>query len=711
MKYLKGILLYLVSFSVLAVDPTLNWQTINTDHFEIHFAQGNELLAYKAANIAERIHAKLSPRLNWQPAEKTHLVISDETDQPNGYAIPFPFNRSVLFVAPPDTTNSLEDFNDWFELLITHEYTHILHLDKVDGGARNVRHLFGRHFLLFPNMFQPAWFTEGLATRYETNSAQGIGRGQSSFFAMMMRKEVEQGVKPVSQANLPIRSWPMGTTYYLYGVYFYEFLSDQYGEKAVNALIANYSNNIIPFMINTNARQILGKDITQLWAEYESWLQVKFQMQAEQIQQHPLVAGEPLTQDGYFTAEPRLSPAGNLYYVRSGAFDHTALMMLDAQGNHHELMDIHRGARIDVNANNDVLISQPEICDEYNIYYDLYILRSGSDELKRLTHCGRYRSASWLDNHSMVAVHIHKSISSLHLISTESGNSEIIWQGDANTIIGQPDMSPDGQSLVAAVFRSGHGWNIEIFSLVNHTWQKITNDPAIDMHPVYLADGSALLFSSERNNVYNIYRYNLSTNTISALTHESSGAFQPAQLNTTTPLYYSGYSARGNDIYALQNPQPLTSEVLPGIQNITESSVPDNYPSINSANYSPWSSMTPRWWQPILQLTEDQSEIGFSTSGNDALGIHNYALSLAWDAHNQWATGSAVYGWSNRFFMGAQRSTDILLNSNNQFAVARLDDDAFAIVNFPYTQIDASWNMALAVAYSRNSDGRRDPLI
>ncbi|MDQ1362315.1 MAG: hypothetical protein QG652_175, partial [Pseudomonadota bacterium] len=349
MKFIKGFLFFLFSGSAYAIDPGLIWQTISTSHFEIHFALGNESLAWKTADVAERVHTKLSPRLNWQPDAKTHLVISDETDQPNGYALPFPFNRSVLFLAPPDNANSLEDFSDWLELLITHEYTHILHLDKASGGARNLRDIFGRHFLLFPNMFQPGWFTEGLATHYETSSAQGIGRGQSSLFAMMMRMEVAQGIKPVSQVNLPIRSWPMGTSHYLYGVHFYEFLSEQYGDEAINALIANYSNNIIPFMINTNTRQLFDRDVTEIWEDFALWLQQKYQPQIQQLLQQGVVAGNRITDTGYFTSGTSIAADGTVFYIRSGAFDHSKLMMIDAQGVHHALADIHDGARIDVN--------------------------------------------------------------------------------------------------------------------------------------------------------------------------------------------------------------------------------------------------------------------------------------------------------------------------------------------------------------------------
>ena len=41
---------------------------------------------------------------------------------------------------------------------------------------------------------QPDWLIEGLAVYHETDRARGIGRGQSSYFDMLMRMEVARGV-------------------------------------------------------------------------------------------------------------------------------------------------------------------------------------------------------------------------------------------------------------------------------------------------------------------------------------------------------------------------------------------------------------------------------------------------------------------------------------------------------------------------------------
>ncbi|VAW57778.1 tolB protein precursor, periplasmic protein involved in the tonb-independent uptake of group A colicins, partial [hydrothermal vent metagenome] len=567
-------ILILITFNVYAVDPRLNWKTVETQNFFIHYAVGYERLAQKTANIAEYVHKKLQVKIHWQPLDKTHLVISDETDSANGFATMLSFSRSVLFMAPPQAATSLEDFDDWLETLITHEYTHILHLDKVSGGAGLLRNIFGRQFLLFPNLYQPNWFIEGLATYYETDASKGIGRGQSSLFQMMMRSEVEQGIKPISQVNLPIRSWPMGTVSYLYGVHFYQFLEDTYGQQSIENLIDNYSDNIIPFMINTNTEHVFDKNVTELWSDFSFWLQKRYQ--PEVLAQHKagLVEGKKITDLGYNTSvldhaydgryyiegyDEFIGNAG-IYYIADGAFEHAALMQ---RINHktHFVINVHRGAKINTHPEAGVLIIQNEFCDEYNVNSDLYLLANDKSHLKRITECGRYRSASWsADGQSIVAIKTEKGKSQLVLLSTNGELIKTLWSGNNTDIATQLKTSPLGKYLVAAVFRETSGWNIEEFNLENLSWKAITHDHYIDMYPSYSEKGDAILFSSDRLekgqekdkvNRYQIYRYVKENAEIQQLTRVKNGAFSPIQNNLKSPLYYVGYHSSGRDIYQL----------------------------------------------------------------------------------------------------------------------------------------------------------------
>ena len=110
--------LCLVSQSVTAND----WFTLETEHFLIHYEPAAEPMAKRTAGIAEQVHAIVSKRLNWVPRSKTHLVVSNAADLPNAFVVPFPYNRSVLFLSPPiaETAASLMDYGDWWRQRILH---------------------------------------------------------------------------------------------------------------------------------------------------------------------------------------------------------------------------------------------------------------------------------------------------------------------------------------------------------------------------------------------------------------------------------------------------------------------------------------------------------------------------------------------------------------------------------------------------------------
>ena len=687
-----------------AVDPRLNWNTVESQHFYIHYAKGYERLAQKTANSAELAHNKLKNKINWQPVDKTHLVISDETDSANGYATPIHFNRSVIFMAPPDAANSLEDFDDWLETLIIHEYTHILHLDKVSGGAESLREIFGRQFLFFPNMYQPNWFTEGLATYLETDIEKGIGRGQSSLFKMMMRSEVESGIKPANQVNLPIRSWPMGTVAYLYGVHFYQFIEETYGPQAIDGLIENYSNNVIPFMINTNSQQLFNKQIDELWIEFSEWLQNRYQPEIDKLIKSGLVEGEKITNSGYNTGSVDLLN-NEIYYVASGAFEHTKLIKINSDKN-IIISELHAGAKIDAHEKG-VLVIQREFCDEYNVNSDIYIIENEKKKIKRLTTCGRYRAASLSpDGESIVVVKTDKGRSDLHLLDKKGSKIKSLWQGNNTDIVSQLSWSPSGENIVAAVFRTAQGWNIEEFSLINLQWKAITDDHFIDMYPSYSEQGKTILFSSDRTGRYQIFRYTKESKLLEQITRVANGAFESAQKNKDEPLYYVGYNENGRDIYQLNNADVLMVMPLSYDDDI-EVELAQDVKISQPEKYSAFSSLYPRWWLPYISLNEDRNEYGITTSGNDALGIHNYFLNFAYDTNNEWLIGNINYSYANRFAIGYQRSTDIFRDSSGDFAIARNVDDIFFSVGFNDPAIESSIRYRLGFVVSESSDGNR----
>src|SRR5690606_205987 len=162
--------------------PHDDWRTLNTRNYDVHFTPELESLARRAAVVAETAWVRLALELK-EPRGRVQLVVTDNVDFSNGLATPFPTNRIIVYARPPVDVASLRFYEDWLGLVVTHELTHIFHLDRADGLWRAGQFVFGRNPALMPNLYLPAWVKEGLAVYYETRLTSA-GRLAGSQFHM-----------------------------------------------------------------------------------------------------------------------------------------------------------------------------------------------------------------------------------------------------------------------------------------------------------------------------------------------------------------------------------------------------------------------------------------------------------------------------------------------------------------------------------------------
>jgi len=722
-RVLPAWLLVLVSLVVVSTaqaalthDPSLSWRTIHTRHFRVHFHDGGEAVAQRTAVLAERVHEKLVPLIGWTPEGPVDVVVDGRQDVTNGFASFFPSNRMTIFVTPPDELNSLEDHDGWLELVLTHEYVHILHLDRAEGGPAFLRKVFGRSvwvlpvFTAFPNLWQPRWLIEGLATWHETDRQRGIGRGQSSYFDMLMRMEVASGIKPVYQVNQYMASWPAGYVPYLYGVAFYDFVADRKGEDKVRKLIDEYSNDFVPLFINRNSRKALGGKYSQLWKEFEDYLKERHGTRLEAIRQQGVVAGEQVTHDGYYGGAARALPNGDLVYLRVDGRNEPALMQQDRDGRIHKLARVAYGTHFTVHPRGGALIAQPELVRNSNLYYDLYRIDLGSGRCKRLTRSGRYRFAAFSPDAGRIAAvrNDESGRHSLHLLDAAGKRLEVLWAGEPDVTLADPDWSPDGASIVMAVFRPNGGWNLERFRIADRQFERLTRDGEIEMHPVHTADGKALLFTSDHGGVYNLRRLDLVSGRITTLTNVEGGAFHPTQAAIDGPIYYTGNHPAGFDIYRLDVPadRPLPVSTARPPEPAAEVPVMAETPVID--DYSPWSSLRPRWWMPHLLIDSRRTEVGATTSGWDVLQRHIYYVDAAYDFHNEWFAGSVDYIYDRFdpvFKLHASRSSSLFLDVYDDPARVTTSDTFMGEVMLPFERYWRELTLRAAAYQVHDSDG------
>ncbi|MBI3560957.1 MAG: PD40 domain-containing protein [Gammaproteobacteria bacterium] len=694
-----GLLGLIVSVTAAVVqaaahDPDLNWATIESPHFILHYHQGEAAIAQRLALIAERVQQRHSAWLQWTPHDKTEIVISDESDLANGFTTVMPSTRFTMYLAAPNDINSLEAHDGWWEYLITHEYLHVVHLDKVSGGPAALQKIFGRYPLLFPNQFQPHWLIEGIATYAETDTQRGIGRGQSSLFNMLMRMEVANGIKPVEQINQPIASWPYGYTAYLYGVYYYQFLRDRYGDHKIQDLVSNYSSNIIPYRINSTSEQTFGKSLDPLWEEFGLYLQQKFQPQLAAITQAGEQAGTPLTNASYEAGPLRVLPDGRVFFIANRG-DSQAGLYLKAPGQPlRKLRDVNDYSRLDLHPQQGILLIQPEVCHQAAIYYDLYRVDFNGENLRRLTHCGRYHHAVWTaDGQHILAAQQVLGQSALHRLSADGGFEQVLWAAPDDTQISNLSIDPTGETLVAALWRKSVGWGLEQFDFQRNQWQVLSRDTAIENQPQFSADGKSLVYSADNNGVYNIYQLNLASGERVRLTNVLGGAFSPQWAGDT--LYYIGYRASGFDVFMLPHPAPLpVTETRTQPQPPVPTPPPATITTTSPQEYSPWYGLQPRWWFPHLLVDKQHAEVGVVSAGWDALQLHNYSVDLAYDGRNHWAVGGLDYIY-NRYWpvlhLGMQRQSQIYLDARDNPTHYRLEDTVVGEVILPFISLQDRW--------------------
>ena len=712
-------------------DPNLSWQTIESDHFRIHFHDGGADVAQGFWPMAEQVYAEISTFLNWHPLDKTDVVLTDEYDLSNGYTRVFPYNSIILFLAAPDEINSLEDYNDWLALVFRHEFLHVVHLDKVRGVASGFQQVFGRHPLLFPNAYQPRWVIEGLATYAETDKQQAVGRGQSSYFDMLMRMESLAGLKQIRRVNQPITSWPSGHIPYLYGVFFFEFVADMYGEPVLQKLVENYSDNIIPFRVNSNSVSVFKKELPEMWAEYEDWLIQKYAKVTTRVEQAGVREGTSLTNDGY-RAGPLQTLGDNIYFYEFNGKTHAAIKMIQGDTAAKKLIEVNAGSRFDVHKEKGLLIAQPEVCRNARIYYDIYRADLDGDNLQRLTHCARFRHAIWSGKgDQIIAVHNEMGINRLQLLDEKAEVIETLWEGKHNEQIGELTSNEQQTYIVASVWHQETGWNLEKFDLQSKQWTALTHDTSIETQPRFTPDGRRILYSADTDGIYNIYEYDLYTGNIARVTNLIGGAFYPALAKDR--LAYIGYSAHGFDVYAMNTviPAPVIAPVAAadvattatvttetsGMLTLaeapaaaatkTDASAGPATTTLPSKPYSSWSSLKPTWWTPFFLIDDQRTELGLSTAVSDVLERHSYGASIAYDFTNDLLVGSLNYIYDGLWpilHIGISRESNIFLNSNNDPERIRANDEAILEAIVPFLSYDRNIFVNLALIQETNTD-------
>ncbi len=672
--------------------PYHRYLTLETEHFHVHVPVGLEREGRVAGAAAERAYAQLAAELK-EPRGRIDLVVTDDADRSNGYATPTPTNRIVVFATPPVEAGALRLNEDWLGIVITHELTHIFHLDRVGGVWSLAQHVFGRAPALFPNSYGPSWLTEGLAVYYESRLTQG-GRLRDAEFAMYARAAaLEHRFPDLSALSLGSPLFPGGNGAYGFGALFVDYLARTRGDSSIRRLVDAQSSALIPYWLNREAKIAFGTSF-----------QSAFGMLRDSIQgsvgerQAPLAGWRELTAHGYYALDPRWLGDSALVYAANDGRSTSAAYNLRLDGTRRRIGRRNTlGPSVPLRSGG-FLFAQLELESPSEIRSDLYVERDGAQH--RLTHGMRLVQPDVRGDGTIIAVQIAPSRSRLVLLDSTARTHRVLREANPDETWSEPRWSPDGASI--AVLHRTHGgtFSLEVLDLVTGAARVLDRGPFLIASPSWEPDGLSVLYTSEENGTPAVAavradgrgaRAFISCVPASSVAPPgaspvtSSGAARAAlpgaaratssgapPLATdahskfgmscgTAGLYSAEVAPNGALIAAIElrangyhigvAPHSASSAApapgpQPGIAAVTPI---DSQPLAagDYHNYSAKRSVLPTYWYPVIERAPGRgTRFGFTTSGRDVLYRHLYDASASIPTNGAFPAASVSYRYA-----------------------------------------------------------------
>ena len=646
------------------VPPDEDWRTLATEHFRVTFPAPLETLARRAGARAERAWRDLSDELPERSGDRIDLVLTDHADWSNGTASVAPRPRIIVHARPPVDGSVLTYYDDWLELVITHELAHIFHLDVSGPLGRLLRRVFGRvpgTWPFFPQLGTPGWMSEGLAVHYET-ALTTSGRGGGTYHAMVLRTAALEGaLEGIDAASGASPVWPAGQRAYIYGSTFLDWLLARHGGEAFGELIDAIGRQLTPYRLDSAAREALGVSLSAEWKLWRDAVESEAGvLRASLGDRVPVTPMESVTSVGYTARSPAVSPDGTrLAFARANGLTDPQIRVSAPDGSaSRSLARTNRASYFTWLPDGTLVLAQPERAGPYRFRNDLYrVGRNG--EVTRLTVGARLdHPAAAPDGGSVFAIRNDGGTTELVRVDVGSGRVAVLVAGDPDVHWAFPVPSPDGRWIAAARWRRGHSFDLVLIDAASgRLLHEVTEDRAVDLSPTWSPDGRWLLWTSDRSGIPNVLGVAIDASgrpgAARQVTNVLTGVAHPSVDPSGRWIYLAGYHATGWDVERMAFDPERWTEPFPTVPHYAPLS-PEPPPPPADGVVRPYRAATtllPGYWEPLIgsavriwlpgrgNVDLLGPSLGFATSSRDVVGRHSLALSASF-----YTTGARMMG-------------------------------------------------------------------
>lgn len=573
---------------------------IQTPHFRVLHPPRLEVFSRRVAAAAELVRVAVLGIIGNDPG-LTYILVNDETDDFNGFAVPGPYPFIRVYATFPRPTDIGAQWQDAMHVLVAHEFTHVAHLTTRDDLRQSLRGIFGAVPGLLEARVPPAWFVEGWAVYVESTLTSG-GRVQDSAVRTLRAQLARVGKFPsLTDAGIGVNEdYPFGNTRYAFGAGFVAFLIERFGEQTLKQAVKLYNQRLT---FADAWREVAQTSLEALWAEWSAAEQRRAAAELEALHKIGLENGQTLHLG-----------SGAPAWRKDGVYAYMSGNTMRFSDGRRPMVLPSRPSRLSWDG--EALVYSRNVVRGATTYGEVFRLENGREQ--QLTTGARARDAIF-DGQCVLYIEDVLLESSIRKICGQ--NNELVYSAPQGWHLFH--LAPQGKRMALTVWRPGGFLDLAIW---DGKLEFLTSDAAQDQFPIWR--GNTLVFSSDRGGSAQLYQIELGKKEISQLTSASGGAYI-SSLHPDGRLTFSSYTASGFET------RLFTPRLAAPIALIMREPVPlDGLSGLEFAT-TPYTPLpAPVFWYPATS-----TGLGATVVGADPAGIFSWQV----------AGGYGLEGWGANF--------------------------------------------------------------
>ncbi|HTK81379.1 MAG TPA: DPP IV N-terminal domain-containing protein [Bacteroidota bacterium] len=555
--------------------PELEWRSIETDHFFVHYHLGTERTARIVAKIAEEIYEPVTTLYNHKPDGKVSFVIKDYDDYSNGAAY-FLDNKIEIWASSLDF--DLRGTHNWLRNVITHEFTHVVQIQTSLKFGRRVPAIYFQWFQYenerrpdvlygFPNAIVsypisgftvPSWFAEGVA-QYNRKEL-GYDKWDAHRDMILRMYSLDNNMLTWNEMSVFGKTSLGNESSYNAGFAFVRYIGQRYGDDKLREISKNLSS-LTALTIDGAIEKATGKPGKDLYDEWREYLRTDYGIRVAGLRQH-LSSDTIIANVGFGNFYPTFSPDGkSIAYVSNKEADYfglSALYLYDVAEKKEKLLK--GGVRSDFSWSPDgkkIYYSRTtRRNDHWSNVFDLYVYDIEREDEQRLTHGSRANSPAVSPDGAAIAyVAGADGTINLYTMNIDGTNIRQLTSYHDGEQIFNPKWSPDGQKIIFD-YSIKDGRDIATVSSSGGEVSFVLATPRDERNAIFTPDGSSIIFSCDSSGIFNLYELHLGTNDVRQLTNVLGGAFMPTT-NAAGQLAFATYTSTGYKIAFMNSLSPM----------------------------------------------------------------------------------------------------------------------------------------------------------